>query len=274
MNRPYFLKISILCTLLNTEGFVLADQPIMNEVPRWDGGFGIQIFQEFQWSNDLMRGSRDLSNPFNLRYEKLITHFEGVYTWHKWVRITAKLPWVDQKRRVIDQNGVVRTQKNSGFDDAKLALPLRYYINEYGYSGHVGIVPQIRFGGNDDGLNRISDGSTDYGMSVTFERETAGIKFSGDITYWWEQGSQQRDDWSIDIEISWNFHDRGSINLETEYIEDPDDFEWLGFGPTMFWNFNDVILGRIEYKFAVQEQVNGTSLSRGDSFRIGLGAVF
>ena len=246
----------------------------MNEVPRWDGGYGIQVFQEFRWSDDLMRGSTNLPNPGNLRYEKWITHIEGVYTWRKWIRVTAKLPFVSQERRILGENGMVRTQRNTGFDDVRVALPLRYYINKPRYSGHIGLVPQIRSGGEDDGVYPISDGSTDYGMSATFERETAGIKVSGDMTYWWEQDSKQGDDWSIDIAIGWNFHDRGSINWETEYEEDPGDYEWLGGGPTLFWNFNDVLMARIEYKIALKERTDGIGLSRGNSFRIGLGAVF
>lgn len=251
-----------------------ADQPIMNEVPRWNGGYGAQVFQEFRWSSDLMRGSSDVPNPGKRRYEKRITHLEGVYTWHKSIRVTAKLPWVQQNRRVMDAAGTVRRERNSGFDDVRLALPLRRYVNQPRHSGHLGVVPQVRFGGDDGGAFPITDGSTDYGMSVTFERETSGLKMSGDLTVWWEQASGQDDEWSIDIEIGWNFHDRGAVSWETEYIEASDGSEWLGGGPTLFWNFNDVVLGRIEYKFALDERVTGTALALGDSVRVGLGVVF
>ena len=268
------LKISCWSALLIAIGLAHADQPIMNEVPRWDGGWGVQIFQEWRWSDTLMQGSSDLPNPENLRYEKRITHLEGVYTWHKWIRLTAKLPWVEQKRRVINEDGTRRWQKSEGFDDARLALPLRYYTNQPLYSGHIGIVPQLRFGGKESGRYRISDGSTDLGMSVTVERETSSTKVSGDLTYWWEQDAQQGDDWSVDIGIGWNFHDRGSLLWEAEYIDDPGDYEWMGGGPTLFWNFNNVLLGRMEYKKALHERVKGAGLSRGDSLRAGLGVVF
>ena len=269
------LKIGyLLATLFAGAWVTYADQPIMNEVPRWEGGYGVQVFQEWRWSDDLMRGRRDLPNPEDLRYEKRITHFEGVYTWRKWIRVTAKLPWVEQKRRIIDTDGSVRWQRSSGLDDAKLALPLRYYTNRPRYSGHFGIAPQIRFGGDDNDSFRVSDGSTDYGMSLTYERESPSIKISGDLTYWWEQDSGQEDDWSVDVGIGWNFHDRGALLWETEYIDEPDNYEWLGGGPTLFWNFNDLLMGRIEYKFALDERVDGQGLSRGDSLRIGLGLVF
>ncbi len=125
---------------------VFADQPVMNEVPRWDGGYGAQVFQEWRQSDDLMRGGNTLPNPDNLEYEKRITHLEGVYTWTKALRVTLKLPWVDQKRRVMEEDGSVRWQHSQGFDDVKLALPVRKYINQPRSSGHVGVVPQTRFG--------------------------------------------------------------------------------------------------------------------------------
>ena len=71
-----------------------ADQPIMNEVPRWSGGYGVQVFQEIRRSDDLFDGSSKAPNPDGLWEEKRITHFEGVYTFERWIRLTAKLPWV------------------------------------------------------------------------------------------------------------------------------------------------------------------------------------
>lgn len=269
-------RLTVGCALLLLTPSAFADQPIMNEVPRWDGGYGVQVFQEYRWSDDLMRGDRDLPNPDDLKSEKRITHIEGVYTWRKWIRVTAKLPWVDQKRDVLDDNGTVRRQHSAGWDDIKLALPLRKYFNHPRASGNRGIVPQVRFGGDDEDGYRISDGSTDPGLSANFEYETAGLKFGGDVTYWWEQdeGDGAGDEWSIDVGLGWNFLDRGAISWETEYIEEHRAYSWLGGGPTQFWNFNDVVLGRVEYKMALDEEVDGEGMARGDSLRVGLGVVF
>ena len=267
-------RIFLTALLLVTSQTLLADQPVMSEVPRWDGGYGAQVFYEHRWSDDFMQGRDTFPNPAHLEYEKNITHFEGVYTWEKWIRLTAKYPYVEQKRRVLNADGTAQWQRNSGFDDAKLALPLKKYTNKPRYSGNTGLVPQIRFGGDDDGAYPISDGSTDYGMSATFERETSGIKLSFDTTYWWEQDAKKGDEVSVDIELGWNFHDRGSISWEAEFIKEYDAYEWLGGGPGFFWNFNDVVLGRIEYKFAWDETVKGEKLARGDAIRVGLGVVF
>lgn len=266
------LAIGSLVCLFATSS--LADQPIMSEVPRWDGGYGFQVFQEYRWSDDLMRGGTDLPNPADLESRKRITHLEGVYTWRKWIRVTAKLPWVDQERDVLGDDGVVRRQTSEGWDDIKLALPLRKYFNLPRSSGNRGIVPQVRFGGDDKGPYRVSDGSTDFGLSANFEYETAGLKFGGDATYWWEQDERAGDEWSIDVGLGWNFHDRGAISWEMEYIDEHRAYSWLGSGPALFWNFNDFVLGRIEYKMALDEKVDDVGLSRGESLRVGLGMVF
>jgi hypothetical protein len=251
-----------------------ADQPVMNEVPRWNGGYGGQIFQEFRWSDDLMRGSADLSNPDKLRYEENITSFEGVYTWHKSIRVTAKVPYVNKRRIAVNKDGSTQWQKSSGLDDTKLAVPIRKYRNRRHYSGHMGIVPQVRFGGNSDDAYRISDGSVDYAMGVSFESESAGFKISMGGTYWWEQESGQDDDWSTSLELGYNYHDRGAAAWRMDYVDDGNKYAWLAGGPVLFWNFNDVVLGRIEYKFPFYEKVDDSGLARGQVIRLGLGAVF
>ncbi len=265
------MKTILICTLivaLPNLFFLSADQPIMNEVPRWDGGYGFQVFSESRSSKDLKFHNNKLDNPNNNHYRKHITHLEGVYTWTKWIRLTVKIPWVQQSKKLLNVE-----ESNQGFSDIKLALPLRHYYNEDGYSGHYGIVPQIRFGGDNKGLHKISDGSTDPGFSFTFEKETANLKLSADVTYWIETHSQKDDEWSIDTTLGWNYHDRGALKLETELVN-TDQNEWIGMGPTFFWNFNDCMMTRFEYKFALKDTLKKVGLARGDSLRIGLGFVF
>ena len=256
-----------------------ADQPIMNEVPRWDGGYGFQVFGEWRESSQLMDGNRKLANPNGLNYEKNITHIEGVYTWHKWIRATLKIPLVNQNRTVLDAQGNAIRQSSSGNDDIKIALPLKYYMNRPGRSGHVGFTPQVRFAGDDNDPYQISDGSTDFGTSFSWELETANLIFAADISYWFETAAGKENDWSIDTAAGWNFHDRGSLRWETEYKEDPNKYSWLGTGPTLAWNFNDTVIARIELKKAVRERTfypssEGIGLTKGDTLRIGVGMVF
>lgn len=253
--------------------FLNADQPIMNEVPRWDGGYGIQVFQEFRWSDELKLGKNKLANPNGLDYKKQMTHIEGVYTWTKWIRATFKIPIVSQERKILDANNQVVEESGTGLGDVKLALSLRKYVNKRKFSGHLGITPQIRLAGEDKHSFQISDGSTDPGISFSGERETAFTKFAFDFTYWFEQEKNIKDEWSIDLTGGWNFHDSGALLLESEWVTHKEN-RWWGLGPTLFWNFNDTLMSRVEYKFSIQEKRKTTSLLRGDSIRIGLGVVF
>ena len=59
-----FLKDLVIFLLL-CSSHVFSDQPVMNEVPRWDNGYGFQVFQEWRWSDDLKDGNRNFAN-FNL----------------------------------------------------------------------------------------------------------------------------------------------------------------------------------------------------------------
>ncbi len=252
-----------------------ADQPIMDEVPRWQGGYGVQVFIEHRWSDNLMSGSTELDNPSGLYENKQLTHLEAVYTFEPWLRITGKLPYVRQWRRRADPGGGTSTERNDGFDDLTLALPIRKYTNGWGYSGHFGIVPQIRLPvGEDSGDYPISNGTTDYGFSATFERETTVYIITADATYWWEQDRCAEETVSIDIGLGWNFNDCGSFRWETELERERGGEKWLATGPTLFWNFNDVVMARIEYKHAIDERVADIGFTRGNTLRVGVGVVF
>ncbi|PCJ60243.1 MAG: hypothetical protein COA79_08715 [Planctomycetota bacterium] len=247
----------------------------MNEVPRWSGGYGFQIFQEFRWSKILKNGRDKINNSDDLFYQKHITHFEGVYTWRKWIRVTLKAPLVYYDYRLPNSSGRVERQTKEGFGNIILAVPLKYYMNKKRWSGHVGFTPQIRFGGNSSGSdNEISDGSTDFGASLSFEKETAFLKIYGGTTYWFEQASGQKDELKLDFGVGWNFHDRGSISFDVDYVDEKEDHQWLGAGFSFFWNFNDIVMARIEYKHALFEYEDRVGITTGNVIRLGIGFVF
>ena len=272
--KPLLLGVALLPPI-----FAQAGQPVMSEVPRWDGGYGYQVFQERRESSQLMDGSRELANSNGLNYEKNITHIEGVYTWKKWIRATLKIPLVNQTRTLLDDQGNVISQRGTGNDDITLALPLKYYINRPRSSGNYSVTPQVRFGGDDGDPYKISDGSTDFGLSVGWEYETTDLVLGLGAGYWFESAAGKKDDWSLHTEIGWNFHERGSLRWETDYKKDPNKYLWVGSGPILAWNFNDTVIARIEYKKEIKAETyfpsnDGIGLTRGDVFRIGVGFVF
>ena len=78
---------------------LLADQPIMNMMPRWDGGYGFQVRAEHLHRSDLQQGSDVIARGFTEDVTQF--HLEGVYTWDRSIRLTAKLPYVADARREV-----------------------------------------------------------------------------------------------------------------------------------------------------------------------------
>ena len=119
---------------LNSVSRLLADEPIVNEMPRWSGGWGIQTVWEHRTERDLLLGGSKANAGYSEEVDVL--HFEGVYTWNKSIRLTAKLPYVMNARREIpDGGGGKRIQRDEGIGDFTLALPLKKYFNLDGRSG-------------------------------------------------------------------------------------------------------------------------------------------
>ena len=84
-------RIGVLAALSLSMFSAVADEPIMNMMPRWSGGWGYQVHYEFINETDLLMGSNKLYPGFS--EEINIIHLEGVYTWKKEIRVIAKLPY-------------------------------------------------------------------------------------------------------------------------------------------------------------------------------------
>ena len=56
-----------LCLLISfaVSQHLKADEPIMNMMPRWSGGWGYQFFYEHRRENDLLQGSSALHSGFS-----------------------------------------------------------------------------------------------------------------------------------------------------------------------------------------------------------------
>ena len=89
---------------------LMAHQPVMDMAPRWSGGYGFQIRNEF---------SPDASSTYWL---------EGVYTRSREKRITFKIPLKDGKT----------------LRSPIIALPLKKYKNHSSYTENWGITPQVK----------------------------------------------------------------------------------------------------------------------------------
>ena len=113
------MKIKILLAIFFLTGLPLvafADQPVMNEAPRWAGGWGFQVRHLHRSSDTLLQGDDEVNNPLGLDRRVDTTWLEGVYTFDRSKRITVKITWVDQ-RRTTNVGGQAVRQHSNGLGD-------------------------------------------------------------------------------------------------------------------------------------------------------------
>ena len=95
-----------------------AEQPIFDEMPRWNDGYGLQILQEFVQKPVFLDGSDAIPGDFD--ESRQILHQQGVYTWEKAIRLTAKVPFLLKGRRSSPDGD---EQERASIGDVKLTLP-------------------------------------------------------------------------------------------------------------------------------------------------------
>ena len=271
-------SLSVGLGLISTVAFVpvaLSDQPIFNEMPRWDNGWGFQLVEEYRHESDLMSGGDVVAAGFS--EDVHILHAEGVYTWDKSIRVTAKLPFVlDAKRELPDGADGKITQHDEGIGDATLALPLKRYFNLDGRSGSWTLAPQVRvpLSGKDE--YEVYDGAWGTGISAGYETETYRYLFSAGISSWIFEGDEPiQVSGSIDLGINYRiFNTSGHVKWETDFIFEDDGTEKLYIGPKVYIRITDTVHAQAMYKHEVHSRRNSLDHGNGSFLKLGLGFVF
>lgn len=270
-----------------------ADQPVMDMAPRWEKGYGFQIRQEFYGSDKLLKGKNKTSNTSGQKRYVSKTWLEGVYTINRSIRVTFKLPFVHQ-RRIRNINGVGVKQKNSGFGDLVLSVPLKYYRNKGAYTDNFGITPSLRIPtGDSSGKFPITDGSWDTGLSISHSLETPKFYTAAELFYWKNNSGKNDmksgDEYGFDIDLGYhpyhnNITNNGIFimwNLMAKNSGEPSEANLTTFsggkllqtGPILVL-YKDNIMFRAEFKYPLYENVDGISNSRGPELNSGIGIVF
>ena len=270
MKRAIF---AVLC--LSGVGIAQADQPIMNMMPRWSGGWGFQFIEEYRYNPELLLGGNEVGR--DLSEEVHILNIEGVYTWQRWIRLTAKLPYVVHAEREVPNGlGGVTRQTDSGFADLTLALPLKQYFNLDGRTGSWTFAPQLRVPLADDDDYEIGDGEWGGGLFLGYETET---------TYWyigtglnaWVFDASEPFEMGASLDIGRNvfaFGSSGQISWETDFRWEDDGSSRLQSGPALYWKFTDTVHGRIEWKHDFYDYRGVLDHGNGDTVKLGVGFVF
>ena len=263
----------------------------MDMAPRWEGGWGFQWRYEYRESGKLLNGDSKASNPFgrDKKVEKL--WLEGVYTFKRELRLTLKVPWVEQSRTVVEGASAVKL-RGSGLGDSILGLQLKHYYNKDKSTGNFGLTPSIRVpSGSTSDSYPVGDGSWDVGLSASYSAEFAKLYQFYDLFYWentnGEKGIHQGDELGFDMNIGIHpYHNNDTntgiflmMDLSARYEEKGRDTvgvtggKRLSLGPVFVWYRNNLMV-RSEIKFPVYEDVVGTQVSRGTEYNIGFGLTF
>ena len=252
-----------------------ADDPIMNMMPRWSGGWGYQVHYEFINETDLLMGSNKVYPGFS--EEINVMHLEGVYTWKKEIRITAKLPYVlDAEREMPDGSGGKLIQKDSGWGDLNLALPLKKYFNLDGKSGSWTFKPMVRIPLAEKDEYDFYYKEFGVGLGLGHEFETSNYYF-GIGTAWWIFDGNRPAELHSSLDVGYNFETKssnGSIFWETDFHFEDDESKTLSSGPAFYFNHNDTIHSRIEWKHDFIDHQGVLDHGNGNQFKVGIGWVF
>ena len=206
--RPYNKLVFLLLLSFLFHSSAYAHQPVMDMAPRWEGGYGFQIRYETYKSETVLDGDSEVSNPMGRSKRVSKTWLEGVYTFTREIRVSAKLSYINQSRTVVKAGAAVKESAN-GWVDLTLGLLLKRYENKSDSTNNVAITPQIRLPlGDRSGNFPATDGGTDYGISFSYSEEKANIYQYYDLYFWktgaGEKGIVQGDELGFDANIG--FH--------------------------------------------------------------------
>ena len=291
MDRARLWVVLMPMLILGVSETARAHQPVMDMAPRWEDGWGVQVRNEYRSSDKLLSGDDKASNPFDRRRTVNTTWLEGVYTFKRELRLTAKIPWIEQSRVTV-LNGIPVRQKGSGLGDSILGLQLKHYYNKEGSTGNFGLTPSVRFPtGSTSDSYPVGDGSWDVGVSASFSAEMADLYQFYDVFYWHntkgKKGINRGDELGFDANVGIHPYHNNRYNMGIFLMGDLSArYEGRGtdtggttggkrisLGPVLVGYWNNVML-RAEVKFPVYEDVSGTQVSRGIDFNIGIGVTF
>ena len=252
---------------------LVADQPIMNMMPRWDGGYGIQVLADTVHRSDLKRGSATLGKGFTEAIQQV--HLQGVYTWDRSVRLTFKLPYtIDARREVLATDGGKIVQHDAGIGDLTLALPLKRYFNLAARSGNWTVAPQVRIPlGQADSGYEVANRVWGAGFSIGYETETYDWFFASSASAWTFE-SRQPAAWSLSIDLGWNARDNMQLLWESDFKWDDDAAYTYAAGPALYWRWNDHTHTRIEWKHDFISRVSRHKADHGNTDRVSIGIGF
>ena len=265
--------VALLCSEARTE------QPIFDEMPRWNDGWGVQVLAEYQRARHLLDGS-DVFAP-DTPESAYILRVEGVYTFTKAYRLTLKIPVVldAQRTQPVGPSRQLVSQTDQGLAAPVLTMPLKSYFNLDGRSGSWTLAPQVSV--------RVGP-QRDYtpipqvwgaGLGVGYETETYRYHFGTSLSGWWyEPGLYNQPSlltWGIGGGLNVQaLGSSGHIKLKANATVQTDSSVIVDVGPLVYWRLSDLWHAQLLWRRDVFNSQGRVRPGDRDVFRVGLGVVF
>lgn len=271
-----------------------AHQPVMDMAPRWKRGWGFEVRHEWRRSEKLKDGDASVENPLGRERRVNATWLEGVYAFVPEFRLTAKIPWIDQ-RRTIDRNSQAVEQSGRGWGDLVLGAPMKHLIVGPGTLADLALTPSLRVPtGDTSDAFPIGDGSTDFGLSLTYKRDIPWFYQYYDLFYWANGRGKKdlnvnRDGDEVGLDINWGvlpYHNNAAntgvwmmLDLQGRYQDRGSDADGttgglrFSAGPMVMF-YKDNLMLHLQYTVPVYEQYNGSQVTYGHEVTAGIGVAF
>lgn len=286
-----FLKVGAAAMLLPT--ITLAGElPVMDSIPRWDEGFGVEVYHERYGSDKLMRGSHEIANPLGLKQGTEETWLQAIYYPVKEYGLYTKLPYIDHyKDKAIGTTAKYR-RSDEGFGDMEVGGVLRHFWNMPASTADITFAPQLRLPTGDTGGELpVGDGSVDLGFKLNGKWEDYTHMLMTGVDYWHNsQGSRGIDQGDeVKAHLMYGYHVYLIPQEQFGFFLIPNiEAMWEGSGRDLggksggmlvhggpaikFYKANYLLY--LGADFPIYERVSGTHLSDGNHYHLSIGTAF
>lgn len=267
----------LLVSLISLGGTAQAGQPIFNEMPRWSGGWGVQLLQEYRHEQSYYDGKQLLGA--DLYRTAHLLHVEGVYTWHRSIRITTKVPvMLSAERRGLSETGEIVTHTKTALGDPTIALPLKKYFNLDGRSGSWTVAPQLRIPGASASSDPIGIYFREFGLGLSLGYETETYDYivrTGMSAFTFMEDTPTI--YTLGATLGLNFS-LGSRNGHLKWQQRLKYWDGIEFtytmGPVVYLRWTDLLHFQVRSTHDVYEFRTGPVHGKAHTVRIGAGLVF
>ena len=254
---------------------IKAEQPIFGEMPRWDGGWGIQVLHEYNYRPDILEGKsvihKGVSKTSNL------LRIEGVYTWSKELRITTKIPVLLNSRKVKkDALGNNAEENAKGIGHITLALPLKSYFNLDGRSGSWTLAPQVRIPGSKKADDMAYYRDPGAGLYAGYETESYRYHFGTGLSGWLNTGDKPSALFG-ELHLGINFHTEkssGHIKWKNKLELREDESKIYKTGATVYYRLTDEYHVQANWLVNVYEEYGAPNYGNGQKLSAGFAYVY